>query len=132
MSSLVPTGAGPDPAGPPAVAERERWISRVLWGGVLLSSVLIVLGMLLLVVRDGSNPDTGPIRLSVSSLFAGLPGLDPYSVIGLGLFVLILTPFSRVLISIGSFVEERDTAFVSMTLFVLAVLLVSVAVGVVP
>jgi uncharacterized membrane protein len=132
MSPGQPGVANSSPVAPAAPVAMERAISRILWGGVLLSTVLLVLGLGLLLVRDASNPDTGPFRLSVPGLLAGLLALDPYAVIALGLFVLILTPFTRVLISIGSFVQERDSAFVAMTLFVLVVLVASVALGVVP
>jgi uncharacterized membrane protein len=39
-----------------------------------------------------------------------------------GLLVLIATPIARVMFSVVTFIIERDIAFVTITLFVLAIL----------
>jgi uncharacterized membrane protein len=108
----------------------ERWISRILLAGVVLSAMLLLLGTLLLLTREGVDPVLGPVRIDWHGLAGSFAALDPYAVIGVGLLVLILTPFFRVVISVAAYVWNRDLPFVVMTLFVLLVLVASVVAGV--
>lgn len=113
-----------------AVAEVEdinRLIYHVLRGGVVLSLSFLIFAMLLLVVEGGSLPDAAvPPR----DLLARLERFEPDALMTLGVVLLILTPVARVLLSLVSFVEERDATFVLITGVVFANLLVSLALGV--
>ena len=62
----------------------------------------------------------------VSSIVSGAAHLDARSVIMLGLLVLVATPILRVVFSVITFLVERDTVFVAVTLFVFSVLLFSI------
>ncbi|MDG6973511.1 MAG: DUF1634 domain-containing protein [Nitrososphaerota archaeon] len=115
-------------------------ISNVLRYGVLISAAILLVGTVLLVV-DYSFTDSSvflgyiPGRIphssfspSLSALALGVAKLDPFSVIELGVIVLIATPVSRVFFSILLFAAEKDMTYVKITLVVLALLLFSMLV----
>ena len=66
---------------------------------------------------------------SLGDVWSGLLALKPYSIIVLGLLVLIAIPVMRVAVSVVAFVMERDWLYVWITAFVLIVLLLSFAIG---
>jgi uncharacterized membrane protein len=122
----APLAAPPSSDIPPGL---NRWIGRVLVVGVVLSALIELAGLALLLVR-GIAPRTGPVRIDWWGIAGGLVALDPYSFFAVGLLVLVLTPFIRVLLSVVAYVRARDLPFVAMTLFVLLVLVGSAAAGV--
>jgi len=86
---------------------QRNLLALVLRYGVLLAATLLALGGL------------GHL---------GILGMAPRVAEGLacaGLYVLVLTPVVRVALSALLFAEEGDWSFVGITLFVLAVLLLS-------
>jgi uncharacterized membrane protein len=60
---------------------------------------------------------------SVAGIWRGVVGLQPRSVIQLGLLLLIATPIARVALSVLAFAAQRDRTYVVITLVVLAVLI---------
>jgi uncharacterized membrane protein len=54
----------------------------------------------------------------------------PYAIIGFGTLLLIATPVLRVALSVVFFLVQRDWLYVGITVFVLAVLLLSLVAGV--
>jgi uncharacterized membrane protein len=126
----------------------ELLISYVLRVGVLLSAAIILAGVLLFAVRQ----DTGyarvlPHRLpellsfhqmsgpgyfptSLAEVWRGALGGKPYGIICLGILLLIATPVLRVALSVIFFLAQGDWLYVGITLFVLAVLLVSIFAGI--
>lgn len=123
----------------------QRFLSRLLLYGVLLSTAIIIIGLVLMAVTNStgygcdSAKDSLNCILSYNSnliphgdypnnLFAlasGLAHLKPFSVIQLGVVVLLATPVIRVFSSLVLFAAGRDRAFVFITVFVLAMLLFS-------
>jgi len=117
----------------------EIVISYVLRVGVILCATIIALGVLLTwtnsksfdhfsehtlpaltsgqVISDISFPQ------SAAEFYAGLTTLNPSVIIAFGLFLLILLPVVRVALTVVLFFLERDYAYLSITLFVLCVLL---------
>jgi uncharacterized membrane protein len=116
-------------------ADMNVVVSNLLKYGLIVSTSLIVLGVALLFARTpGGFPESlqqlvssnyGKPTLSAGALFSGLTAADPGSVLELGLIVLLATPVARVAASVVLFAEEKDRTYVAITLFVLAVLLVS-------
>ena len=53
----------------------------------------------------------------------------PFAIIMLGLFLLILTPVLRVVVSIYAFAVERDTLYVAITTIVLIILVIAMVIG---
>jgi uncharacterized membrane protein len=112
-------------------------VSKVLRYGVVLSAVVITFGTVLLAAVDGLEvteayttyyPDQVPhgnFDVSLAGLSNGLLLLDPFSIIELGVFILLATPVARVLFSIFLFVAEGDRTYVYITSAVLILLLFS-------
>ncbi len=126
----------------------ELMVSYVLRGGVLLSSAIIALGILLLAITRNTGyaqflPHHLPDILAYHP--AGGPGVFPtalgavgtgvwagksYAIIVVGILLLIATPVVRVALSVLFFLGQEDWLYVGITLFVLAVLLGSMVMGV--
>ncbi len=106
-------------------------ISWILQGGVIASSVLIVLGLCLLPTRPGGLSAQRVLAFphTLSEIWAGLLILRPQAIIVIGLLVLIATPVVRVAVSVVAFALERDRLYVVITLFVLAILVCSFLLG---
>ena len=116
----------------------EGAISAGLRIGVLLSVAILLVG---LVVTFLHHPDyrhiTGGISYheltskstrfphTVSQMGSALSRGDGEGIIVLGLIVLVATPVFRVAIGVLSFIYEKDPPMTFVTLFVLAVLLLS-------
>jgi uncharacterized membrane protein YfcA/uncharacterized membrane protein len=116
------------PSEPQVVAATYAIIGWVLQGGVILSAVVIVIGLLLMSLQ----PDKfAPQQLQMfphtfAQVATELLTLHPQAVIALGLLLLIATPVLRVAISMIAFAVERDWRFVVITLLVLLILLFSI------
>ncbi len=111
-------------------AKRELAVNIIGWtlqGGVLISAVVILLGVILLPFRPGGFSAQRLLTFpqNVGAVWAGLPVLQPQAVITLGLLLLIATPVMRVAVSIVVFLLEKDRKFVVITLLVLTILLFS-------
>jgi len=125
LSSLPPPG---EQLTEKATNATYNLIGWVLQGGVILSAVVILLGLLLLSLQPNKF---APQKLDLfpqtfSQVWAGLLILRPQAIITLGLLLLIATPVVRVAISIPAFAIERDRRFVVITTIVLLVLLFSI------
>ena len=144
MMPAEPAGA-PDERG--RITRMELVISYVLRGGVLLSAAVVLYGLALVAVtRDTGyasiqphhlpdilafHPAAGPGYFPTAPaavLRAALVG-KPYAIIALGMLLLIATPVVRVALSVVFFLAQRDWLYAGITVFVLAVLLLSLIVG---
>jgi len=113
-------------------------ISRVLRYGVYLSGAVITIGVILLVVKDQSMDVSGALSydpaqiphgafsVDLPTMVQGIFSLDPYSVIELGIILLVGTPVSRVVASALLFAAQGDRTFVYITTGVLCLLLFSI------
>jgi len=107
----------------------ELWVSGILLGGVALSALLLLIGYLWGWVEAGrpSLPPTLPRtnlgHLVVSGVASLGKGRTPESLVDLGIAVLLLTPYLRVIASMIHFlIVERDPKYVLITGFVGGVL----------
>ncbi|MBE3110452.1 MAG: DUF1634 domain-containing protein [Acidobacteria bacterium] len=107
----------------------EIWISRLLLSGVLLSAAIILAGFILFLLRGGIGGeslsdvvDRQKTAADFGMILRGISRADGKSLIQLGLLVLILTPISRVAMSVFFFLRERDRVFVATTAIVLCIL----------
>jgi uncharacterized membrane protein len=123
---MTDTNLGPD---------METALSHVLLGGVLASFVLIMSG-LVSAYALGDTAALGPPIVSgnflvfasqqISLLTSG--SVAPRTLVTLGILVLMLTPYVRVLSSVVLFgLRERDLKFTLITLFVLCILTAGLA-----
>jgi uncharacterized membrane protein len=135
---MAQPGASESP--PPAQAPHRGWtehevellLGRLLQVGVAISAAVVLAGGAVYLVRHGgARPHYGrfvgePAELrSVTGILHAAAAGRGRAVIQLGLLLLIATPVARVAFSLFAFLRERDRAYVLITSFVLALLLVS-------
>lgn len=109
--------------------EAEEIIIKVLRFGVLVSGFLIFVGLVLLYANGLQHENIYQVN-SIDTMISGLKSFDPYSIIMLGLLVLIITPVLRVISSIIVFYLEKDFLYVRITVIVLIILMVSLFIGI--
>ncbi|CAH0417644.1 DUF1634 domain-containing protein [Periweissella ghanensis] len=107
----------------------ERTIGKVLRVGVGLAGLVMLIGLVLLIItgKSGYPADTWPT--SFSSILTGMTQLKPVAIMMFGLFLLILTPALRVIVSIFAFIKEADYIYVAITVLVLLILIFAIFVG---
>jgi uncharacterized membrane protein len=123
-----------------AERQTELFISWLLRLGVGISAALVVLGITLVFVHHPSyrtstkelkELTSGQLEFphTIGAVFDAAHEGHGQGIAMLGLLLLIATPVLRVVISIGLFARERDGIFVAITSTVLALLLLSLALG---
>ncbi|AEV95461.1 DUF1634 domain-containing protein [Pediococcus claussenii] len=106
----------------------EIMIGRVLQIGVYISAFVIIVGILLWVFKGtGYNSDLLP--KDFGTIWSGVLGLRAYAVVMFGIFLLILTPVLRVIVSIYAFAKENDRMYVWITTLVLVILIFGMVIG---
>jgi uncharacterized membrane protein len=111
-------------------------ISDLLKYGVILSTALVVLGLLIIAahapptfpttVEQLVSSNYGRPTLDLGVLVSGVAAGSPLFVLQLGLLILLATPVVRVFASIILFAAERDRTYVAITLLVFGILLFSI------
>lgn len=113
----------------------ELWVSYTLRIGVSTAAAVILLGVILYVIQGSSGAghlqsmdDLKPgqkntIDVSWSSIWNGLKDFESIAIIQAGLLVLLLTPVTRVALTLLLFLRDRDRIFAIITATVLIVLL---------
>jgi uncharacterized membrane protein len=96
---------------------------------VLVSAAVVAIGLLLLLIRGHSGYPRQGFPTTLAGVAAGVGQARPYAIIATGLLLLILTPVLRVAVGLVAFVLERDSTFVTVTGYVLAVLILSFFLG---
>ncbi|MDV7719019.1 DUF1634 domain-containing protein [Pediococcus ethanolidurans] len=107
----------------------ELIIGQVLRIGVLISAAVILVGVLLIVFTGQTGYSANVYPTTVNAIASGIVALKPFAIVMLGLFLLILTPVLRVVVSIYAFAKERDHLYVWITTFVLVILLIGMWIG---
>ena len=106
----------------------ELVIGKILRIGVVTSAIVILIGMALYFM-GGSGYASGEFPRRFMAIFAGVAAGKSYAVIMLGVFLLILTPVLRVVVSIYAFYKEHDNLYVIMTTIVLVILIFAMFMG---
>jgi uncharacterized membrane protein len=106
-------------------------VSRTLRTGVVAAGALLLTGTLLLAILPGAS-GWGATALSATTFAQNLLHLEPAAFLLLGVLVLILTPLTRVVISVVLFSAAGDRPFSTLTLVVLLILGLSVFLGLHP
>jgi uncharacterized membrane protein len=127
-------------------------LSLVLRGGVIISACIIAFGMILFLLTGQSGyaslnsgasgnevnqylsfHQTGNGQLYFPTnpveIWQGVTSLKPFALIMLGLVLLIATPILNVTVAAIEFIQQRNRAFSLISLFVLAVLVLSFFLG---
>ncbi|PMD73163.1 DUF1634 domain-containing protein [Companilactobacillus nuruki] len=106
----------------------ELIIGKILRIGVSISAIVILIGVALYFM-NGSGYVGNSFPRRFSAIFNGLAAGKSYAVIMSGVFLLILTPVLRVVVSIYAFYKEHDTLYVVITTIVLVILMFAMFMG---
>jgi uncharacterized membrane protein len=119
------------------MANTRRWtdqqveitISVLLRIGVTLAAVIVIVGGILYLIRNGHSIPEDHIFRGEPADLRQVPGvlhemlaLRGRGIIQLGILLLILTPVVRVAFSVFAFWQQRDRLFTIVTLIVLLIL----------
>lgn len=107
------------------IEDRNRLIYHILRGGVVVAVGVLLFGFLLAAMTGRPTPTES---VPVGQLPPELARFTPAGYLSLGVLVLMLTPVARVLISLLSFVQERDSKYLLMTGIVLSNLILGLLV----
>lgn len=107
----------------------EQLIGKIMRIGVIISVIIMLFGLVLYIVTGTTGFGSHYYLTSFGQLLKGIISLKPYSIMMLGVFVLILTPVLRVVVSIYSFYKEHDKMYVIITTIVFIILLISFFLG---
>ena len=116
----------------------ELIVSSVLQAGVVVSSVIILVSMILFFTHGNQNGSyhqftttTYSFPHSTSALKTAIKAGEGTGFIELGVLLLILTPILRVAISVLLFLRQHDMPMTIVTVLVLLILVGSFYVGVI-
>jgi uncharacterized membrane protein len=109
--------------------EIEVVIGKILRVGVGISTAVMLIGLILFFVKGKSGYPENVWPTTSSQILSGILVLKPYALLMAGLFLLILTPILRVVVSVYAFAKEHDRLYVYITLLVLLILIIAVIVG---
>jgi len=107
----------------------ELIIGKLLRVGVIISAVVILIGMALFIFSGQSGYAGTTHPTTPTAILTGVVALKPYAIIMLGLFLLILTPVLRVVVSIYAFFKEKDFLYTAITTVVLVILVIAMFIG---
>lgn len=101
-----------------------RYVSTILFIGSFCAAGLLVLGLGMSVLQTQPQVDlTGSAGFSFSRSIGSLLRGEPTAVINLGILVMMLTPFLRVVVAAFSFLLEKDLVYASVAFGVMLILL---------
>lgn len=112
------------------MADVQLIIGKILRLGVMISATVMLVGLVLLIVKGNGGYPSNAFPTDFTDIWAGIAALKPYAIMMLGIFLLILTPVLRVVVSIYSFYREGDNLYVVITTIVLVILAISFIFGI--
>lgn len=112
------------------MADVQLIIGKILRLGVMISATVMIIGLVLLIFKGNGGYPNNAFPTDFSQIWAGIAELKPYAIMMLEIFLLILTPVSRVVVSIYSFYREGDNLYVWITTIVLVILGISFVFGI--
>ena len=129
--------AGEDP-GDGTSRDLSLLVARTLRIGVALAGLIALAGGIGYLWRHGSEtlldlshltynalPENAEAYTTLGGIFGSVGQVNPVGWIQLGVLVLILTPFLRVVISFFDFLKQRDWLYAGITAFVLGVIILN-------
>lgn len=109
--------------------EVEIVIGKIMRIGVLFSAAVMILGFAIFLITGNSGYPATSFPTTLPAIWQGLISFKAYAYMMAGIYLLILTPVLRVVISIYAFYQEKDMLYVKITSLVLLILIISVIVG---
>ena len=118
----------------PLDRDMERIIGLQLRFGVVIASLIVLIGGLIYLNRSGnlvvphyhSFIGTKARFTTISKILKGVYAINAKGIIELGVIVLIATPIFRIAFSLVGFIIEKDKLYIGITLIVLAVMMFSI------
>jgi len=108
----------------------NKVVAIILSTGMYLTTAFYAVGLILVLAKgDGVPHLSQQYFYSVASFLMGIVRLDPRAYLYLGTICLIMTPVSRVFISIFAFWKEKYFKYVAVTAVVFLVIVASVIIG---
>lgn len=115
----------------------QQLIGNLLRYGVWTSLSVAFLGGIIYLLHHGNQPvnysqfieNDRSIFQVVTSVLEGISTLQGESIIFLGIILLFLTPVLRVILSLFSFLLEKDYLYVGITMIVILIIGMSVWLG---
>jgi uncharacterized membrane protein len=108
----------------------NRVVAIILATGMYTTIAFYLIGLILMFAKGRQIPSMSEQYFhSFGAFFASLFSLDARAFLYLGTVSLIMTPVSRVLISIIAFWKEKDFKYVGVTAIVFLVIAISVIIG---
>jgi len=115
----------------------DQLLGNLLRIGVIVATIVAVIGGVLLLMQRGLAPASGhvfasepPELRSVGGIIRGVAARQPAAIVQLGLVLLIATPVARVAMSLVAFILQRDRVYIVVTTIVLALLIFSLTGGI--
>ncbi|MDM1406561.1 DUF1634 domain-containing protein [Myroides sp. DF42-4-2] len=112
-------------------------IGNVLRYGVLSALTVTLIGGIILLVKDAQQTvsfstfvenDRNLVEF-FHNILEGVANWDGESIIFLGILLLFFTPILRLILSLFSFILEKDSLYIIITLIVMAVIILSMSFG---
>jgi uncharacterized membrane protein len=116
----------------------ESFIGKTLRFGMFASCAITLLGGVIYLLHSNNvTPDYSPENFSgaapylreFSSIIPHIMDADGAAIIQLGVIALIATPIIRILFSAIAFLLEKDYLYAGITLFVLAIIIANMVLG---
>ena len=115
----------------------QSLIGNVLRYGVFSALAVTLLGGIMLLVKDSQQvvsyatfiEKDQNLFVVFNNILEGVKVWNGESIIFLGILLLFLTPVLRLVLSLFSFMLEKDALYVVITLLVIAVIILSVSFG---
>ena len=112
----------------PSIGGLDRRIGLALSAGSYVAVILFAAGVTLM-LASGVSPLAGGPPLDVARLPAGIVAGEPPALLWLGLLVVLITPATRVGLSLVTFLRLGDRPMAVVAALVLAVVLAGVVAG---
>ena len=96
--------------------------------GIACCLCLVSLGFILAIITGAEFTDR---VVPPSQFFQRISEMDPLAIITLGILVLVLTPFSGVILAVVTFLMAKDKLYLGISVTVLCVLLLSLVLALV-
>lgn len=108
----------------------DEMISVLLRTGVIVSSVVVLVGGIFYLVQSGMlKPVYKPFHREpqnlrgLADIARGVFTWNPRNWIQFGLLILVATPVARVALCVFTFIKQKDRTYIVLTLIVLCVLI---------
>lgn len=111
------------------IEDVELIIGKIMQVGVLIAGAVLIVGVVALLVQGDGGYAAGAHPSRPLAILAGVAAFKPYAIMMLGIFLLILTPVLRVVVSIYAFIKEHDKLYAWITTVVLVILVIAMLIG---